>query len=298
MTRPCPGPNPPRKPRIALPAGVCDSHVHVLGPYDRFPMAEDRGYTAPEATAVTLRHVMDTLGIARCVIVHVTAHGDDLAVTLDALGQLGPRARAIAIVRPDTSEAGLERMHEAGIRGVRLTPLHGEESSFDDILALARRIARLGWHLVYMPSGRESWTKIGPRLPDLPVEVVLDHFAWRGFDVAAGIDQPGFGILLDLARSGRCWVKLAGPDRFSRAGAPGYEDALPYARALVAARPDRLIWGSDWPHVRHWDDPVPDDAALLDLLAEWAPDAGVRRAILTDNPAKLYGFESRTRPTG
>jgi predicted TIM-barrel fold metal-dependent hydrolase len=253
-------------------------------------MAADRGYTAPEATAAMLGQVLDTLGIARCVIVHVTAHGDDLAVTLDALGQLGPRARGVAIMRPDMSDASLDRMHAAGIRGVRLTPLHGEEATYDGILALTRRIARLGWHLVYMPSGRESWAEIGPRLPDLPVEVVLDHFAWRGFDIGAGVDQPGFRILLDLARSGRCWIKLAGPDRFSRAGAPGYTDVLPYARALVAARPDRLIWGSDWPHVRHWDDPVPDDAALLDLLAEWAPDAAVRRTILTDNPIGLYGF--------
>ena len=288
--RHCPGPLPPQKPRIALPEGACDTHVHVLGPYDQFAMVEAREYTAPEAPVEMLRATLDTLGLARCVIVHVVAHGEDVSVTLDALQQLDGRARGIAIMRPGVTDAELRAWHEAGIRGIRLTPLFGGEPSFDHLRTLAERIAPLGWHMLYMPSGQKSWAEIGPRLPDLPVEVVLDHFAWRGWDVAEGTDQPGFRLLLDLAKSGRCWVKLAGPSRFGKSPAPEHADTQPYARALIAARPDRMIWGTDWPHVRVWDYPMPDDAALADLLAEWAPDAATRKAILADNPAKLYGF--------
>jgi 2-pyrone-4,6-dicarboxylate lactonase len=290
MTRPCPGPLPPRSPRIAPPEGACDTHVHVIGPYDRFAMTEAREYTAPEAPVAKLRAMLDTLGLARCVIVHVVAHGEDVSVTLDACRQLGDRARGIAIMRKDVTDAELRDWHAAGIRGVRLTPLFGGEPTFDHLRALAGRIAPLGWHMLYMPSGAKSWAEIGPRLPDLPVEVVLDHFAWRGWDIAGGPGQPGFKLLLDLAKSGRCWVKLAGPSRFGRSPAPEHADVLRYARALIAASPGRMIWGTDWPHVRVWDYPMPDDAALVDLLAEWAPDAATRRAILTDNPARLYGF--------
>jgi 2-pyrone-4,6-dicarboxylate lactonase len=288
--RPCPGPLAPRAPRVSLPPGACDTHVHVLGPYDRFAMQPHREYTAPEAPVAKLRAMLDTLGLARCVIVHVVAHGEDVSVTLDACRALGDRARGIAILKPDTTDAELDRMHAGGIRGIRPTPLFGEEPTIDTLRALATRIARLGWHMLYMPSSPEAWAEIGPRLPDLPVEIVLDHFAWRGWDVAKGQDQPGFRLLLDLARSGRCWVKLAGPSRFGKSPAPAHTDAAPYARALIEVRPDRMIWGTDWPHVRVWDYPMPDDAALVDLLAEWAPDAATRRTILTDNPAKLYGF--------
>ncbi len=290
--RPCPGPLPPRAPRLALPAGACDTHVHVLGPYDRFAMQPHREYTAPEAPVAKLRDMLDMLGRARCVIVHVVAHGEDVSVTLDALGVLGERARGIAIMRPDMTDAELESWHAAGIRGVRLTPLFGGEPSFEDLRRLAARIAPLGWHILYMPSNKASWAEIGPRLRDLPIEVVLDHFAWRGWDVAdpRGTDQPGFKLLMELAKSGRCWVKLAGPSRFGKSPAPQHADVLPYASALIEARPDRMIWGTDWPHVRVWDYPMPDDAALVELLADWAPDAATRHAILVDNPARLYGF--------
>ena len=300
MTRPCPGPLPPRKPSIDIPAGACDTHVHILGPYLQFPQAPDRGYTAPEATVAKLRDTMGTLGLSRCVIVHATAHGNDLRVTLDALRQLRPNARGIAILPPRTADPGLNMLHADGIRGVRLTPLMGDDPDYDEIEKLCARIARLGWHLVFAPSGPAAWLKVAPQLADLPVEVVIDHFAWRGWDVAdpSGVRQPGFGALIAAARSGRCWVKLAGAERFSRRPPPHHEDMLPYARALIEARPDRIVWGSDWPHVRSWDHPVPDDAALLELLADWAPEAAVRQAILVDNPAHLYGFQAADGRTG
>lgn len=293
MTRPCPGPLPPRKPRNALPQGACDTHVHILGPYAQFPQAPDRGYTAPEAPVDKLRQMMDTLGLARCVIVHVTAHGDDLRVTLDALRQLRPNARGIAIFNPNTADLEMNLLHQDGIRGIRLTPLIGDDPTFEDLERLTKRIARLNWHLVLMPASPQSWLKLAPRLSDLPVEVVLDHFAWRGWDIAdsSGVNQPGFRALVDAAKTGRCWVKLAGPERFGKSAAPRHADVLPYARALVEAQPDRLIWGSDWPHVRSWDHPVPDDAALVELLAEWIPDETIRNRVLVDNPARLYGFK-------
>jgi predicted TIM-barrel fold metal-dependent hydrolase len=183
-------------------------------------------------------------------------------------------------------------MHAEGIRGIRLTPLMGDDPSYDDIEKLTKRMARLNWHLVLMPASPQSFLKLAPRLKDLPVEVVLDHFAWRGWDIAdpSGVRQPGFKAVLDALGSGRIWVKLAGPSRFGKSPAPKHEDVLPYARALVESRPDRLLWGSDWPHVRCWDHPVPDDAALIELLAEWIPDEATRKQVLVDNPVKLYGF--------
>jgi predicted TIM-barrel fold metal-dependent hydrolase len=246
--------------------------VHILGPYDQFPQDPKRGYTAPEAPVAKLRAQMETLGFARVVIVHVTAHGEELRVTLDALRQLRPNARGIAILN--------------------LTPLMGDDPNYEDIEALTKRIARLNWHLVLMPASQESFRKLAPRLKDLPVEVVLDHFAWRGWDIAdpSGVHQPGFRAVLDALASGRIWVKLAGPSRFGKSPAPNHADVQPYARALVEARPDRLLWGSDWPHVRCWDHPVPDDAALVELLAEWIPDEATRNQVLVDNPARLYGF--------
>jgi predicted TIM-barrel fold metal-dependent hydrolase len=292
MTRPCPGPLPPRKPAVALPPGACDTHVHILGPYDMFPMVEDRGYTAPEAPVAKLKEMMATLGLSRCVIVHVTAHGDQLRVTLDALRQLRPNARGIAVFDPNTADLEMNLMHAGGIRGIRLTPLMGDDPSYEDLERLAKRIARLDWHLVLMPSGRESWRKLAPRLKDLPVEVVLDHFAWRGWDIAdpSGVKQPGFQAVLEAAKSGRCWVKLAGPERFDLSHDPQHPNVRRYAEALIEAAPDRLIWGSDWPHVRCWDHPVPDDAGLVELLAGWIPDSALRNRILVDNPARLYGF--------
>lgn len=289
MTRPCPGPLPPSRPTLTLPPGACDTHVHVLGPYDRYPMSESRGYTAPEAPVSLLESFLDTMGIDRVVLAHVTAHGTDMAVTLDAIAALGARARGVAMVEPDIADDRLDRYHAGGIRGVRLTPLFGEEVTAEAIEALAARIERLGWHIVFAPSGPEQWVGIAPRLARLPVDVVIDHMAWRGYRQDGGLDQPGFRALVDALGAGNCWLKFAAPHRYSRADPP-YADLRPFVRALIEARPDRLIWATDWPHVRVWDGPMPKDADLVDWILDWGIDAATQHRILVDNPASLYGF--------
>ncbi len=289
MTRPSPGPLPPTTPKLKLPPGACDTHVHVLGPYDTYPMSPERSYTVPEAPVGKLAEFLDVMGTDRVVIAHVTAHGTDISVTLDAIAALGERARGFAIVAPDVSDPELKRLNDGGIRGTRLTPLFGAEVTAETLAETARRIAPLGWHLVYAPSGAEQWLDLAPRLGALPCDVVIDHMAWRGYTLDGGLGQPGFRALIDALATGRVWLKLAAPHRYSTAAAP-YPDLAPYVAAVIEARPDRMIWATDWPHVRVWDAPMPSDADLVDWILDWRLDDATRHRILVDNPAALYGF--------
>lgn len=296
---PCPAPLPPGdRPGFAVPAGACDCHAHVFGEPPRYPYREPRRYTPAQDTDVQAYiHVLRSLGLARAVLVQSTLYHDN-RLTLDgmrALEQAGIDARGIALAHEDTSDATLATLHDAGVRGVR-AHLRGapEGRPGDDVpLAerlraldrLAGRIAPLGWHLQLHVAGAEL-----PRLAEwiraLPVPVVLDHFA--GVRLSAGSADAGARTLLDLLRGGSCWVKLSAPYRFDDS-APPYPDLAPFVRELVDAAPRHALWGSDWPHAS-FHGTMPTDAALLDALALWAPDAGVRRRILVDNPAKLYGF--------
>ena len=289
MTRPCPAPLPPTTPKFVMPPGACDTHVHVLGPYDKYPLNPDRGYTAPEAPVEKVAGFLDAIGCDRVVIAHVTAHGTDMSVTLDAIRHLGERARGFAILEPDVTHAELQRLHDGGIRGTRLTPLFGDEVTAETLTDMASRIAPLGWHLIYAPSGVEQWLDFVPRLETLPCDVVIDHMAWRGYTVGGGLDQPGFRALLDALATNRCWLKLAAPHRYSTT-APPYPDLAPYVAAVLEARADRIIWASDWPHVRVWDKPMPNDADLVDWILDWGLDEATQHRILVDNPAALYGF--------
>jgi len=254
-------------------------------------MSEKRGYTAPEAPVSKIVEFLDAMGLERVVLAHVTAHGFDMSVTLDAIAALDGRARGVAMVADDITDAELDRYDTGGVRGVRLTPLFGDAVTWQAVEEICRRIERLGWHLVYAPPSREAWEQAAPRLGDLPVEVVVDHMAWRGWSVddPAGIDQPGFRSVIDALAGGRVWLKLAAPHRFCPGDAP-WSALTPYARAMVEARADRLIWGSDWPHVRVWDHPMPHDSDLVDWIGEWATDEATRQTVLVDNPARLYGF--------
>lgn len=292
MTRPCPGPKLPSPPRMSVPPGACDTHIHVIGPYDRYPLNPECSYTAPEAPVEKIVEFLDAMGIERAVIVHVTAHGMDMTVTLDALKVLGARGRGVAMVAPDISESELDRLHAGGIRGVRLTPLFGDEVTLAALADMCGRIARLGWHLVYAPPTLEAWLEAAPRLEDMPVPVVVDHMAWRGWiaDDPAGTDQPGVIATVDALQAGNCWMKLAAPHRYAKSPPP-WPDLAPYVRAMVEANPDRIVWGSDWPHVRVWDGSMPDDGAQIDWLADSGLDTATIHKILVDNPAVLYGFE-------
>lgn len=284
------------------PPGACDCHVHVFPDPARFPFWSGRAYTPPVATADDLLALQKAMGFERVVIVQPSVYGTDNAATLDGLRQLGPqRARGVAVIGADTTNAALDAMQEAGIRGIRVNLETGGVTDsaaagriLDDAVA---RIQGRPWHLqVY--ARLPVIAALQERLSALPMPVVFDHFA--GAAAAQGVEQPGFAAVIGLVRAGRAYVKISGAYRAS-SEAPDYPAVAPLTRALVAANPDRIVWGSDWPHPdsvpvagRKPTDiapPMPiDDGRVLNLLAEWVPDAAQRRAILVDNPKRLYGF--------
>ncbi|MFL9901291.1 amidohydrolase family protein [Paraburkholderia fungorum] len=265
---------------FALPADACDCHAHIYGPPEQYPYREDRRYIPAPVGLAEYRTLLATLSVPRAVIIQPTIYRDN-QVTLDVLQASAGQWRGIAKLTPDVSAEELKRLDAAGFRGVRLHTRTG----LPDLEALAARVAPLGWHVQLHLEARDL-PEIGPRLVRLPVHVVIDHFA--RVDVRDGVDQPGFKALLTLMESGRCWVKLSAPFRLGDEAAP-YAGVLPFARALVAARPDRLVWGSDWPH-SSFHGVMPNMGVLLGLVGEWTPDAGVRDMILGTNPAQLYGF--------
>ncbi len=282
------GPDPrPRAPGADIPAGAWDCHVHLFGPQERYPFVGGRDYTPPDATLAALRGLHDALGIDRAVLVQPSVYGVDNRCLLEGLLRGEGRYRAVVVVPPDIPERDLDALHAAGVRGVRLNLLFaGGGRRLDDAAVLAPRLAERGWHLQLLAdvSGRAlPWRDLWR----LPCDLVFDHLGH--FDAALGLETPGFQSLLALARDGRAWAKLSAPMRLSRVADPPYPDVLPLARALVQGAPARVVWASDWPHVRLPHDHMPNDGDLLDLLADWVPDADRRRRILVDNPRALYG---------
>jgi predicted TIM-barrel fold metal-dependent hydrolase len=239
--------------------GACDCHVHVFGPASRYPYSRDRAYTPPDASVEDLLALHGSLGVERTVIVQPSPYGTDNSCTLGALRRLGARARGVAVVDP---KADLEQFHRAGIRGIRVELRAADASALQEAIGMAKR---MGWH-VQVTTSMEIIESLHQSLLQLPVPLVVDHF---GLPQAQNI-RP----LADLVRRGRAYVKLSAPHRFPA-------DPAPIARLLAQANPERLLWGSDWPV---------DDRAALARLAEWFPDANVRRKILVDNPARLYDF--------
>ena len=272
-------------PRLA-PAGACDSHVHVIGPPDRYPLHPGRGYTPVEASLADYEVVRQTLGLDRVVIVQPSVYGTDNRCTLDAVAQLGPaRCRGVVVIDESATDADLGRMHDAGIRGVRCNMVGGA-ASIELLEALARRIAPLGWHVEFYASA-EALLDFAPRLGRLPVDVVVDHMG--AIPIAGGLAHPAVAALRGLLESGRGWVKLCGY-RSSQAGHP-FDDVAPLADLLVATAPQRCVWGTDWPHPA-FHGPRPDAVDLFQALRRWVPSRAHQQAILVDNPALLYGFAS------
>lgn len=279
----------PGRPALPLPAGACDAHAHVIGPAGRYPLDPARVYTPPECSWEAYRHLLDRLGIARAVLVQPSVYGEDNRALLDALRAGGERLRGVAVVPPAVEAETLKALHGAGVRGVRVNLVDRHDRSGQLPLgmlgALAERIAPLGWHqelLVHVDAHAAELRAFA----DWPVPVVFGHLGYMR--PGAGTDDPGFAALLDLAGSGKAWVKLTGPYRLGAAPLP-YPHCDAPAAALAAAAPDRLVWGTDWPHVM-LKGQMPNDAQLVDLLPRWLPDAALRRRVLVDNPARLYDF--------
>jgi predicted TIM-barrel fold metal-dependent hydrolase len=284
-----------------IPRGACDCHVHVFGDPAAFPFAEKRVYTPPPATVEQLVELQGDLHLDRVVVVQPSVYGTDDACTVDAVRRMGARGRGVAVIDKATSRKALEEMAAAGIRGIRLNIETSSGGRFDPadakavLDAAAEQIRGLGWHVqIYARTAVIAALK--DHVAELPFPIVLDHFGLG--DPAKGPSQPDFAALLELVKTGRAYVKISGAYRVSK-NAPEFVDVTPLAQALVAANPERIVWGSDWPHpgaergkpLNEITAPYPiDDGLLLDQLPKWVPDAALRRKILVDNPARLYGF--------
>ncbi|MPY69279.1 MAG: amidohydrolase family protein [Alphaproteobacteria bacterium] len=279
----------PHRPRLALPAGACDTHAHICGPAARYAYSPDRIYTPPDALLTDYRAMLEALRMERCVLVQPSVYGVDNAAMLDAMAALGPRCRGVAVVDGAVTKDELARLHEAGVRGVRLNLVDVRSPTgavpLDDARALAARVAPMGWHVELLIHA-DDYPDFDVMFADFPADIVLGHLGYMR--PGKGVDDPGFAALLRLLEGGRCWVKLTGPYRISAGDLP-YADILPHARALADAAPDRILWGSDWPHVMV-KKAMPNDGDLCDLLAGWIPDEGARERVLVHNPAALYGF--------
>lgn len=289
-----PDPN-PKKPGFTPPPKSCDTHFHVFGPPDKFPFAPTRQYTPPAAPLEHYLQMAAVIGIERGIVVQPSVHGLDNAATLDAIARSEGRFLGVGRVNDAVTREQLARLHEGGIRGVRFNLLDRPRGNVElDVFDRAvEKIGGLGWSidLHIDPKNLLAQQK---RIRSLPGPVVFDHIA--RVNPTEGEAQPAFQLLLDLMRDGRYWVKLSGIDKICKLDlysdrGPGYRDVIPFARSVVKAAPDRVIWGTDWPHSNIFaPGTTPNDGELVDLLLDFAPDEAVRRRILVENPARLYGF--------
>lgn len=290
MERTIPPPHPaPHRPRaFQPPPKACDAHCHIFGPATLFPFSEDRTYTPPDSGIEDLERLQSTLGLSRAVFVQASCHGVDNSAMVDAMRRGGGRYAGVAMI--DTSFTGqhIAQLHEAGVRGTRFNFVAhlGGAPDLDDFWTIVKRVEKFGWHIVLHFDAKDL-PQYASLLDDLPTPFVIDHMG--RVDATKGLDQAPFLSLLNLMRDDRCWVKVSGSERLTVGGAPPYDDVIPFAQALIAAAPRRVLWGTDWPHpnVRH----MPDDGDLVDLLALLAPDEATRNQILVDNPERLYDFD-------
>ncbi len=284
----CPGPDPaPRTLPRALPAGACDCHFHVFGDEHGQPFTPHRSYTPPPASLQAFRKVQQTLGLSRGVIVQPSVYGADNTTTLTALKEAGSDFRGVVVIDADADPDALHEMHRLGVRGVRVNLIFKSGVEVSDVAALAEKVAVLGWHLQLLIDITE-FADLYETVKSLPVDVVIDHMGHM--PTSTGLEHPGFMDLVRLLEEGRAWVKLSGAYRFTACNDLPYDDVTPYARALIAANPQRVLWASDWPHPCI-PVPMPNDADLLEMLFDWADnDDALIKQILVDNPAQLYGF--------
>lgn len=289
MTKPIPGPHPAPHAPTAFdpPPGACDAHCHVFGPAHRFPFSPDRAYTPPDSGVDEFEQLQHRLGLSRAVFVQASCHGTDNSAMVDALERGDGRYAGVAMMDHSYTDAAIDRLHEVGVRGTRFNFVAhlGGAPDLDVFWTVVNRVATRGWHIVlhFDAADLPSYT---PMLEKMPCPYIIDHMA--RVPVGEGVDQKPFQALLTLMADERCWVKISGAERLSADGRPPYIDVVPFAQALIEAAPDRVLWGTDWPHpnVRY----MPDDGDLVDLLAAFAPDETTRNRILVANPETLYHF--------
>jgi D-galactarolactone isomerase len=269
--------------RLTVPKGACDTHMHF---YDGASAAKPGTPNPGRFTVPMYRELQKKLGLERVIVVQPNAYGYDNTVTLNAIREMGSGAKGVAVVNPDASDAELERLTKAGISAVRIMTLHGGTLGLDVMDAVMARVHPFGWHANIQLDGREL-PNYEAQIKRLPGRFVIDHTGKFLEPVAP--EHPAFGCLLRLVDTGRCWVKLSAPYETSKTGAPDYADVGRLAKALVKHAPERMLWASNWPHPSARANP-PDDVELMELLLDWAPEESVRRRILVDNPAELYGF--------
>jgi 2-pyrone-4,6-dicarboxylate lactonase len=281
-----PDPN-PKKPKLKPPPGACDAHIHLFGPAAKYPFAPDSPYISRDALPEALFGLQDRLGLSTAVIVSPGGYGRNSAMLADVLAKYPDRFRGIALMRDDTPAAEYARLNRLGVRGLRMMShqrgVHVPHLNRET----AARANEHGWHVQFYPHGTDI-IDYAEALLALKNSIVLDHFA--SIPAAGGVDQPAMATIRRMLDTGRVWLKLSGPMRCTDENPP-YPSVTPLARALVAHAPERMVWGSDWPHVNLDGRQMPNDGDLLDVLADWVPDAAVRNRILTQNAKTLYGFK-------
>ena len=276
----------PSKPVYQPPAGAVDAHCHVFGPADQFPYHPQRKYTPCDAPKEKLFALRDYLGFERNVIVQASCHGTDNAALIDALQNAGELARGVAVVSPDISEQALDAMHQAGVRAVRFNFVKRlvDSTPKEVYLAIAEKIKSHGWHIVVYFEAPDLEALI-PFFSQLDTTIVVDHMGRP--DVSKGVDQVDFQRFVQLLEQNpNIWTKVSCPERMTQQ-APDYSDVTPYARTLVEKFPDRVLWGTDWPHP-NMKSHTPDDGLLVDVIPRIASTDALRQALLVDNPMRLY----------
>lgn len=278
-----------RRPKFKLPAGACDTHLHIYGPFDRFPLGSERVYDIQtSATLEDYCKLMDQLGLERAVIVNGGGNGYNNAVTLDAIARMNGRVKGLALIRPDIADAELRALHEGGMTGFRIRASGKGAPNLTEAARLAPRVRDFGWHVEFHVRSMEDAVEAIPHLQRLGVPYVLDHVAYLSQE--RPLDHPAAQAILRTVRDDEnCWVNLYSFYQRSLTGGPGYADMIPVVRALMEAAPDRIIWGTNWPHVVI-EVPAPDNVDLVDFLFDVFPDDVARKRVLADNPARLYGW--------
>ncbi len=272
-------------PKLKMPADACDCHHHI---YDsKFPIAPSATLKPGDAKAADYQALQKRIGTTRSVVVQPSTYGTDNSCTLDGMAQLGPASRGVAVVDTSITDAELKRLHGLGIRGIRFNLVQAGATTVDMLEPLSRRVADLGWHVQIHQTG-DGIVKMEDVLQKVASPIVFDHMGRIPKDV--GVEHPAYSAISRLIDKGRTWVKISGAYMDTKVGPPTYADSTKLAQAFVKRAPQRMVWGSDWPHPTEKADDKPNDATLVDLLTEWAPDEATRRRILVENPAELYGF--------